>query len=65
MPTLGRKNYLFAGSHDGARNATVIYSLVATCKLNDIEPFEWLKNALETIPDYQTNQLHKLIPGQK
>jgi len=54
---IGRKNYLFAGSHDGARNAT--------CKLNDIEPFEWLKNALETIPDYQANQLHKLIPGQK
>jgi transposase len=62
---LGRKNYLFAGSHDGARNAAVIYSLLATCKLNDIEPFEWLKNALEIIPDYQANQLHKLIPGQK
>jgi hypothetical protein len=62
---LGRKNYLFAGSHDGARNAAVIYSLLATCKLNDIEPFGWLKNALETIPDYPANQLHKLIPGQK
>lgn len=62
---LGRKNYLFAGSHDGARNAAVIYSLLATCKLNDIEPFGWLKNALETIPDYPVNQLHKLIPGQK
>jgi hypothetical protein len=30
---LGRKNYLFAGSHQGARNAAVIYSLLATCKL--------------------------------
>lgn len=62
---LGRKNYLFAGSHDGARNAAVIYSLLATCKLNDIEPFGWLKNALETIPDYPANQLHRLIPGLK
>ena len=62
---LGRKNYLFAGSHDGARNAAVIYSLLATCKLNNIEPFEWLKNALETIPDYPANQLHRLIPGLK
>ena len=61
---LGRKNYLFAGSHDGARNAAVIYSLLATCKLNEIEPFEWLKNALGTIPDYPQNQLYKLIPGQ-
>jgi transposase len=48
---IGRKNYLFAGSHDGARNAAVIYSLLATCKLNDIEALEWLKNALDTIPD--------------
>ncbi len=62
---LGRKNYLFAGSHEGAKNAAVIYSLLATCKLNNIEPFEWLKEALETIPDYPANQLHKLIPGQK
>lgn len=62
---LGRKNYLFAGSHDGARNAAVIYSLLATCKLNDIEPFEWLKNALETIPDYPANKLSRLIPGLK
>ncbi len=62
---LGRKNYLFAGSHEGAKNGAVIYSLLATCKINDIEPFEWLKEALETIPDYPANQLHKLIPGQK
>jgi hypothetical protein len=62
---LGRKNYLFAGSHDGAKNAAVTYSLLATCKLNNIEPFGWLKTTLETIPDYPTNQLHKLIPGLK
>jgi len=62
---LGRKNYLFAGSHEGAKNGAVVYSLLATCKINDIEPYEWLKEALETIPDYPANQLHKLIPGQK
>ena len=62
---LGRKNYLFAGSHDGARNAAIVYSLVTTCKINDIEPFEWLKETLEIIPDYPANQLYKLIPGQK
>ena len=62
---LGRKNYLFAGSHDGARNAAIVYSLLATCKLNDIEPFGWMKNTLEAIPDYPANQLHKLIPGLK
>lgn len=62
---LGRKNYLFAGSHNGAKNAAIIYSLLATCKLNYIEPFEWLKQTLETLPGYPDNQLHKLIPGQK
>jgi len=62
---LGRKNYLFAGSHDGAKNAAVIYSLLATCKLNNIEPFGWLKTTLETIPDYPADQLHNLIPGLK
>jgi len=62
---LGRKNYLFAGSHEGAKNAAIVYSLVTTCKINDIEPFQWLKETLETIPDYPAKHLYKLIPGQK
>ncbi len=37
---LGRKNYLFAGSHDAAQHVAVIYSLQASCKMNDIEPFK-------------------------
>jgi transposase len=61
---LGRKNYLFAGSHDGAKRAAVIYSLLATCKLNNIEPFGYLKNLLQIIPDYPTNQLQNLLPGK-
>jgi len=56
---------LFACSHTGAKNAAIIYSLLATCKLNDVEPFEWLKKTLEVLPDYPDNQLHMLIPGQK
>lgn len=62
---LGRKNYLFAGSHDAAVNAAVIYSLLATCKIREIEPYAWLKNLLETIPDYPANQLEKLLPETK
>jgi len=61
---LGRKNYLFAGSHNGARNAAIIYSLLATCKLNDVEPFDWLKQTLEILPGCPDDQLHLLIPGQ-
>lgn len=61
---IGRKNYLFAGSHQGARNAAVIYSLLATCKLRGVEPFEWLTKTLTVIPDYPANQIHKLLPGE-
>jgi transposase len=39
---LGRKNYLFAGSHDAAQRAAMIYSLLATCKKNNVEPSAWL-----------------------
>jgi transposase len=59
---LGRKNYLFAGSHQAARNAAMIYSFLATCKINDVEPFHWLKHTLEVIPDHPVNQLESLLP---
>lgn len=39
---LGRKNYLFAGSDDGAEHAAIFYSFFATCKMNNINPFDWL-----------------------
>lgn len=61
---LGRKNYLFAGSHEAAQQAAMIYSLLATCKINDREPFTWMKNILTIIPDYPANQLHILLPGK-
>ena len=59
---LGRKNYLFAGSHQAAQHAAIIYSLLATCRINDVEPFQWLKNTLEVIPDYPANLLKELLP---
>lgn len=59
---LGRKNYLFAGSHEGAQKAAIIYSLLATCKIRGVEPYAWLKYVLETIPDYPAKQLENLLP---
>jgi hypothetical protein len=59
---IGRKNYLFAGSHNGARRAAMLYSFIGTCKINDVNPFEWLKNTLETIPQHPVNKLYELIP---
>jgi len=62
---LGRKNYMFAGSHDAAQQAAIVYSLLATCKINNVEPFEWLSNTLSVISTYPADQLFKLLPGQK
>jgi len=61
---LGRKNYLFAGSHQAAQQAAVAYSILATCKLNTVEPFAYLSKILSVIPDFPANQLHTLLPGQ-
>jgi transposase len=47
---IGRKNYLFAGSHDAAQRAAMIYSMLGTCKMRGVEPFSWLKNFFEVIP---------------
>jgi transposase len=59
---IGRKNYLFAGSHASAQRAAMIYSLIGTCKLKSVEPFAWLKNIFEVIPDYKANRLEELLP---
>ena len=59
---LGRKNYLFAGSHEAAQRAAMLYSLLATCKKNDIEPYQWLKDVLTKIPDTKSSELHLLLP---
>ena len=45
--TIGRKNYMFAGSHEAAQRSAMLYSLLGTCKANGINnPFERLKVTL-------------------
>src|SRR3712207_1500732 len=46
---LGRKNALFAGSDGGARHWAIVASLVATAKLNGVEPQAWLTDVLERV----------------
>jgi transposase len=59
---LGRKNYLFAGSHEAAQRSAMLYSLLGTCKLHGINPFEWLRDTLQKINDYPINRIHELLP---
>ena len=59
---LGRKNYLFAGSPAGAKNAAVLYSLIETCKLIGINPFVYLKDVLTRLPTTLMKDLKHLLP---
>jgi len=59
---LGRKNWLFAGSPEGAQRMAIIYSLVATCKLNNINPYEYFVDILPKIASYPANKIADLIP---
>lgn len=59
---LGRKNYLFAGSHAAAQRIAVFYSLLGSCKLHNIEPYTYLKDILERLPDHPINEIDDLLP---
>ena len=59
---LGRKNYLFAGSHRAAQNAAMIYSFFATCKKHNVEPYAWLHYVLQVIQEYKVSKLTGLLP---
>lgn len=59
---LGRKNYLFAGSHKAAQRAAIMYSFFATCKINKVEPLAWLTDILNRIQEHKANKLSELLP---
>jgi hypothetical protein len=59
---VGRKNYLFAGSHEGARKAAVIYSLLGTAKLHGVNPHEWLTHVFKVMRSHPVNRIHELLP---
>ncbi len=59
---LGRKNYLFAGSHEAARRSGMLYSLLGACKMHGIEPYTWLKDVLQRIATHPINKVQELLP---
>ena len=60
---LGRKNHLFAGSDGGGARWATVCSLIETCKLNDVEPYAYLKDVLERMVEgYPANRLAELMP---
>ena len=59
---LGRRSWLFAGSDRGGERAAAIYTLIATAKLNDINPQAWLTDVLRRIADHPASRLQELLP---
>ena len=60
--TLGRRNWLFTGSERAGCRATAIQSLLATAKLNSLEPYAWLKDTLEKLPTWPFSRIDELLP---
>jgi transposase len=59
---LGRKSWLFAGSDRGGERAAIMFTLIQTCKLNNIDPHAWLANVLGRINDHKIHDLAALLP---
>jgi transposase len=59
---LGRKSWLFAGSDRGGERAAAMYSLIATAKLNGVDPRAWLADVLARIADHPASRLDELLP---
>ena len=59
---LGRKSWLFAGSDRGGERAAVMYTLIQTARLNDVDPQAWLADVLARINDHAIHRLDELLP---
>lgn len=59
---IGRRNWTFAGSDAGGNRAAAVYTLIETCKMNDVDPQAWLADVLARLPDYPINRVADLLP---
>jgi hypothetical protein len=59
---LGRRSWMFAGSDRGGQRAAIMYSLLVTAKMNDVDPQAWLADVLARIADHPANRIDELLP---
>ncbi|RWI66028.1 IS66 family transposase [Mesorhizobium sp.] len=59
---LGRKSWLFCGSDRGGQRAAILYSLIVSAKMNDIDPQVWLAHVLARLPAYPAHRIDDLLP---
>jgi transposase len=59
---LGRKNSLFAGSTDHAQNLAMLHTIIATCRLHEVNPYDYIRDMLIVIQDYPAARIVELMP---
>ena len=59
---IGRKNYLFAGSHEAAQRTAMLYTFFSACKQHGINPETWLRDVLNRLYLHPVNRLEELLP---
>ena len=63
---ISRKNFLFCGNHDAAIRASIVFSLIGSCKALGINPREWMEDILNRIPEYDDGKkdIAELLPNK-
>ena len=61
---IGRKNHLFVGNEEGGKAAAIIYSLIETCRQNDVNPFLYLKDVLQKVSTHPNSRIEELLPAE-
>jgi len=61
---IGRKNWLFAGSEGGAEHAAILFSVIVSCKLADVDPFAYLQDVLTRVGTHPSSRVHELAPRE-
>ena len=59
---LGKKNFLFAGSHEAAQNIAMLYSFTGTCRMQGKDPLPWLSSVLEKLPEAKGKDIENFLP---
>ena len=59
---LGRRSWLFCGSDRGGQRAAAVYSLIVSCKMNDVDPHAWLADVLDRIAAHPAHRIDELLP---
>lgn len=59
---LGRKNWMFAGSHEGAMRAAIFYTLINSCRLNKVNTWQYFNNVLPRLVKASPNEISQLLP---